>query len=59
MILEKYGKQHRPNDEAFEEVILKAELFVGRCYPFGKRRNRRGSLGWWTTDEGVAELQRG
>ena len=59
VVLGKYGKQHRANDEAFEQVILRVQLFIGRCAPFAKRRNRRGSLGWWTSDEGLAELDRG
>jgi hypothetical protein len=59
VVLGKYGKQHRANDEAFEQVILKAQLFIGRCAPFAKRRNRRGSLGWWTSDEGLAQLDMG
>ncbi len=59
MVLVKYSKQHHANDEAFEQVILKAQLFIGWYFPFAKRRNRQGSLGWWTRDEGLAELDRG
>ena len=58
-IVEKYGRQHRANDEAFEQVIVRVDLFVQRCAPFAKKRNRRGSLGWWNSTEGVEELQRG
>jgi len=31
VVLEKYGKEHRANDEAFQETILKTDLFVYQC----------------------------
>jgi len=43
VILEKYGKEYHTNDEAFEQVILKVDLFVCRCTLFAKRWNRKGS----------------
>jgi len=40
VLLEKYVKQHCTNEEAFEQVILKVDLFVYRCFSFAKRWNR-------------------
>ena len=57
VILEKFGKEHRENDEAFEHVIMKADMFPKRCKPFGKRRNREGSVGWWLSKPGVDQAQ--
>jgi len=28
VVLEKYGKEHHANEEAFQETILKVDLFV-------------------------------
>jgi len=37
VVLEKYWKEHHANDEAFQETILKADLFVCRCASFAHR----------------------
>ncbi|MBE3102861.1 MAG: hypothetical protein IMZ40_01335 [Bacilli bacterium] len=58
VILTKYGRQYRPNDAGFEEVVLKADLFRSRCAPFAKSHNRIGSIAWWKSNDGVAEDQR-
>jgi len=55
-VLGRYGKQHRANGPAFEEVILKVDLFNSRMAPFSKSRNKKGSLDWWSSAEGLAEL---
>jgi hypothetical protein len=54
-VLIKYGKKHRAMDMAFEEVILKAKVFVDCLRLFTKSRNRSGSLGWWKCKMGIAE----
>ena len=51
-ILAKYGREHRAGDDAFNDVLLKADLFVAQMRPFAKSRNRRGSIGWWNSDQG-------
>ena len=56
-ILAKYKKQYREGDEAFNDVVLKADLFVTQMRPFAKNRNRRGSVGWWNSEEGRREDQ--
>ncbi len=55
VILEKYGREYRPNDAGFEEVVLKADLFRSRCAPFAKNHNRIGSIAWWKSNDGVVE----
>lgn len=42
-------------DMAFEEVILKAEVFVDCLRLFTKSRNRSRSLGWRKCKMGIAE----
>lgn len=54
-LLAKYGRQHRVGDDAFNDVLLKADLFVAQMRPFAKNRNRRGSVGWWNSEEGRQE----
>lgn len=54
-ILAKYAKLHREGDDAFKEVLLKVDLFVALMRPFAKNRNRRGSVGWWNSEEGKCE----
>ena len=54
-LLAKYGRQHRTGDEAFNDVLLKADLFVSQMRPFAKNRNRRGSMEWWNSEEGRQE----
>ena len=54
-ILAKYGREHRAGDDAFNDVLLKADLFVAQMRPFAKSRNRRGSIGWWNSDQGREE----
>ena len=54
-ILAKYGREHRAGDDAFNDVLLKADLFVAQMRPFAKSRNRRGSIGWWSSDQGRQE----
>ena len=44
-ILAKYGREHRAGDDAFNDMLLKADLFVAQMRPFAKSRNRRGSIG--------------
>ena len=51
-ILAKYGREHRAGDDAFNNVLLKADIFVAQMRPFAKSRNRRGSIGWWSSDQG-------
>jgi hypothetical protein len=51
-LLAKYGRQHREGDPTFNDVVLKADLFVTQMRPFAKKRNRRGSVGWWNSEEG-------
>ena len=58
-ILTRYGKHHREGDEAFEEVIRRAELFVGQCAPFASTRNREGKITWWQTKEGKVQFMEG
>jgi hypothetical protein len=58
VVLAKYGKQYRPNDVAFEEVVLRADLFRIRCAPFSRANNRRLSIAWWKSNDGVTELER-
>jgi hypothetical protein len=55
--LEKYWRKERESDEAFEHVIMKADLFTKRCKPFGKRQNRAGSIGWWMSKPGMEQAQ--
>ena len=43
-ILAKYGREHRVGDDAFNDVLLKADLFVAQMRPFAKSRNRRRSI---------------
>ena len=45
-ILAKYGREHRAGDDAFNDILLKADLFVAQMRPFAKSRNRRGSIRW-------------
>ena len=54
-LLAKYGRQHCVGDEAFNDVLLKADLFVAQMRPFAKNRNRCGSVGWWNSEEGRHE----
>ena len=56
-LLAKYKRQFRPNDENFDDVVTKADLFVAQMRPFAKNRNRRGSVGWWNSEEGRAADQ--
>ena len=44
-ILAKYGREHHAGDDAFNDVVLKADIFVAQMRPFAKSRNRRGSIG--------------
>ena len=54
-ILANYGREHRAGDDAFNDVLLKTDLFVTQMRPFTKSRNRRGSIGWWNSDQGRQE----
>ena len=54
-ILTKYGREHRVGDDAFNDVVLKADIFVAQMRPFAKSRNCRGSIGWWSSDQGRRE----
>jgi hypothetical protein len=55
-VLAKYGKDHRASDDSsFQQVILKADLFVGLMRPFAKSTNRKGSIGWWNSSAGKIE----
>lgn len=56
-VITKYGTERRIVDDAFQDIILKADLFVKRCKPFAKARNRRGSVGWWNGPDGIAEIE--
>ena len=51
----KYGREHRAGDDAFNDVLLKVDLFVAQMRPFAKSKNRRGSIGWWNSDQGRRE----
>jgi len=39
VVFAKYDKQLPTNDEVFEKINLKTNLFVGQCSPFGKKWN--------------------
>ena len=52
-LLEKHARQHCRGDPAFQDVLLKADLFLAQMKPFAKNRNRRGSVGWWNSAEGI------
>lgn len=54
-LLAKFGKFNRADDGKFNDVVLKADLFVAQMKPFAKNRNRRGSVGWWDSAEGHQE----
>ena len=54
-LLAKYAREHRAEDEEFQQVVLKADLFVAQMRPFAKNRNRRGSVGWWNSEEARSE----
>ena len=54
-LLAKYGRQHRADDEAFNDVLMKVDLFLAQIRPYAKNRNRRGSVGWWNSEEGKQE----
>ena len=54
-ILDKYGREQRRDDEVFPKLVLKVDLFLKKCRPFAQRRNRKGSVAWWRSKEGVAE----
>ena len=54
-ILAKYRREHRAGDDAFNDVVLKADIFVAQMRPFAKSKNRRGSIGWWSSDQGRRE----
>jgi len=58
VVVEKYGKEHRADDEDFQETMLKVDLFVRRCAPFAHRQNRQELVGWWAIANKVAELAR-
>jgi len=58
VVLEKYKKKYHPNNEAFEETTLKANLFVHQCDPFAHRQNRQKLVDWWATANGIAKLAR-
>ena len=51
-ILAKYRREHRAGDNAFNDMVLKADIFVAQMKPFAKSRNCRGSIGWWSSDQG-------
>ena len=57
-ILDKYGREQRPDDEHFPELVLKVDLFIKKCRPFAQRKNRKASIAWWRSEEGVAHNQR-
>ena len=55
-VLAKYDKDHRASDDSsFQQVILKADLFIGLMRPFAKSTNRKGSIGWWNSSAGRIE----
>ena len=54
-ILAKYRREHRASDNAFNDVVLKADIFVAQMRPFAKSKNRCGSIGWWSSDQGRRE----
>ena len=56
-VLTKYGKDHGllDDDTFVEQVILKAELFVGLMKPFAKSKQRKESIGWWNSCAGKFE----
>lgn len=56
-LMVKFAKQYREGDEAFHDIVLKADLFVAQMRPFSKNRNRIGSIGWWKSDEGMRQDQ--
>ena len=56
-MLEKFGREKRPDDEAFQELLVKVDLFVKKCTPFANRRNRQGSIGWWNSHAGLEQRQ--
>ena len=57
VMIKKFGMEHRENDEAFQQVVLRADMFIMRCKPFAKKRTREGSLTWWNSSVGVAQVQ--
>lgn len=55
-IMEKFGKANRPHDEAFEDVIVRVDMFMKRCKAYTSKHNRDGLVGWWRTPAGIAEV---
>lgn len=48
-LLTKYHKEHRADDDSFQDVILKADLFTKSMQPHSRKRNRGDNVGWWNT----------
>ena len=57
VMIKKYGMVHRANDEAFDQVVLRADMFIMKCKPYAKNRNKEGSISWWNSAAGVAQVQ--
>src|SRR5665811_53036 len=54
-VLTKYGREHRPGDVAFANVIARADFFASCLRPYTKSRNRARSIPWWTSQAGLAQ----
>ena len=48
----KYGREHRVGDEAFKDVISKADCFQRLMAPLSSRKHRRCSVQWWDSPIG-------
>ena len=57
VFLEKFGREKRPGDEAFQELLAKVDLFVKKCTPYANKRNRQGSISWWNSNAGLAQVR--
>ena len=52
-ITAKFAREHMAGDDAFNDVVLKAELFQKLMQPMGSRRHRRASISWWDSPIGM------